>query len=201
MTTVNAYCSNLELHPANNEATRRLQPLIEGTERFDFVYTVADPTSNQGQVSSNFDDQFEQAIIANGGIASTLEIPANIGQQLDFAFEFEGLLVAVEVEKTNREKILRDLLKAHMYLSFGADLVLIALPRNYPHSHGIWNLFDFGVRRYDECVRYQFGADELLGRVAIVGFDQFDTETDRLIDGDWRNNVRELALRNPRNQG
>ena len=38
-----------------------------------------------------------------------------------------------------------------MYLHAGADIALVALPGNYAHQHGIWNLFKFGVQRLKEC--------------------------------------------------
>jgi hypothetical protein len=29
--------------------------------------------------------------------------------------------------------------------------------QHYAHKHGVWNLFDFGVERYNECRTYGFG--------------------------------------------
>jgi hypothetical protein len=96
-------------------------------------------------MGSDFDDAFEKAIYSAGGSSAKIRLPLEIPQELDFAFTFDGCVVAVEIEKANREKILRDILKCHMYLSAGADYALVVLPRNYCHKLGVWDLFDFGV--------------------------------------------------------
>ena len=80
--------------------------------------------------------------------------------------------VVVEVEKTNREKILYDLLKCHMYLNSGADVALLFLPKNYAHSGGVWNLFETGCERYKQCLRYDFGLTFYFKRILLVGYEQ-----------------------------
>ncbi|MBK7034421.1 MAG: hypothetical protein IPH49_14420 [Ignavibacteria bacterium] len=83
-------------------------------------------------------------------------MPDDVPQELDFAFSFDGCNVAVEIEKANREKFLRDP-RCHIYLKAGAHFALVVLPRNYAHKHGVWDLFKFGIERYNECPTYGFG--------------------------------------------
>ena len=99
----------------------------------------------------------------------------------------------MEIEKTNREKILRDILKCHMYLQAGADFAVVGLPKNYPHSRGLWNLYEFGVQRFSECRTYGFGTPDNLNRILLLGFEQLDTTTARPLDVAWRNRVRREA--------
>jgi hypothetical protein len=119
-----------------------------------------------------------------------LPLPPGVPQELDFSFSFGGRTVAVEIEKANREKILRDFLKCHIYLHSGAHYAVVVLPRNYAHKHGVWDLFDFGVARYNECRTYSFGTADKLGRIVLLGFDQRDATTTHLFSKKTREEVR-----------
>jgi len=193
MIEIKAYCSSIELFPTDNLAYESLSGVLLGIDRFDFTCCVHDPDVNQGQMTSDLDEQLERAILLQGTVSHTLDLPREIPQQLDFAFRYNDSIVAVEVEKTNREKILRDILKAHMYLNSGADYALLALPKNYSHRHGVWNLYEFGVQRFSECRTYGFGTEERLGRILLIGFEQFDARTESLLDSAWRIKVRRMA--------
>jgi len=193
MIEIKAYCTGIELYPTDNSAHENLKGVLSGIDRLDFVFRVHDPSVNQGQMTSDFDDQFEQAILSRGASTHRFDLPADIPQQLDFAFRYKGNIVAVEVEKTNREKILRDILKAHMYLHSGADYALLALPKNYPHSHGIWNLYEFGKQRLSECRTYGFGTQDKLDRILLLGFEQVDAESGVPLDTQWRMKIRRMA--------
>lgn len=124
-----------------------------------------------------------------------------VRQKLDFAFSHQGRTVAVEVEKANREKILRDILKCHQYLAAGADLALIVLPLNYPHSGGVWNLFDFGRQCYDQCRKFGFGTPELLSRILLLGFTQYCSTTQQELSTTTRQRMREEAHRHFEDHG
>ncbi len=181
MSTFPAYAANFELHPKEGEAARHLAPLVNGLGRIDFAFRVDDPTVNQGQMDSDFDARLEAALRSRGATPMNLALPVGVPQESDFAFTFGGRTVAVEIEKANREKILRDFLKCHIYLHAGAHFAVVVLPRNYAHKHGEWNLFQFGVERYDECRTYGFGLPDKLGRIALLGFDQHEAFTNRLL--------------------
>jgi hypothetical protein len=193
MTTFPAYATNFEIHPRDREAAQHLSPLFNRLARIDFTFRVDDPTVNQGQTACDFDCALEKALLARGATTSTLPMPPGVPQELDFAFAFGGRTVAVEIEKANREKILRDILKCHIYLQAGADYAVVALPRNYAHKYSVWNLFQFGIERYDECQAYGFGTEEKLNRILLLGFDQFDAATNRLLSKMTRAAMRTKA--------
>lgn len=194
MTVFPAYAANFELYPKASEAHQHLAPLLNSIVRVEFVLCVADPNSNQGQMASTFDAELEKSIMCLGASPIDFKLPATIPQELDFAFSYVGYKVAVEIEKANREKILRDFLKCHMYLHSGADFTLVALPINYPHKHGVWNLFEFGVQRYKECLAYGFGTPDSLGRILLLGFEQFCGTTNGSLSCKSRDRMRQEAL-------
>ncbi|SPF37081.1 hypothetical protein SBA4_1970004 [Candidatus Sulfopaludibacter sp. SbA4] len=156
---------------------RHLAPLLDNLRKIDFLLRVEDPAVNRGQIASDFDAELEKALLVGGGTPFEIRLPPNVPQELDFALAYGGRSVAVEIEKANREKILRDILKCHMYLHAGADFAMVVLPKNYSHSHGVWNLFDFGVQRFQECLTYGFGAADTLDRILLLGFEQFVAST------------------------
>jgi hypothetical protein len=195
MIAFRAYASDFELHPKDGEAFAYLSPLFCALNRIDFLLRVNDPSMNQGQMMSDFDDQLEKALLARGAERFNLRLPVGVPQELDFAFAFAGRTVAVEIEKANREKILRDILKCHIYLHAGADFSIVGLPRNYSHSHGVWNLFQFGVQRFNECQTYGFGAPDKLARILLLGFSQFNAVNGEMLSRKTRQWMRETASR------
>jgi hypothetical protein len=185
-----AHARNFEFFPTFGGAYECLSPFLSGLSRIDFVSQISDSSKNSGQLTSNFDDAFKKSLIQLGASNSQLKIPPIIRQKHDFEFSINNRSIAVEIEKANREKILRDILKCHMYMKFGFDFCLIVLPRNYPHTHGIWNLYKTGVERLQECMDYDFGVSERLERILLMGFDTFDTRTDERHSVQIRNAMR-----------
>jgi hypothetical protein len=181
MTTFPSYATNFELHPKDGEAAQHLAQLVNGLGLIDFAFRVDDPTKNQGQLESDFDAKLESVLLSRGARPYNLALPAGVPQELDFAFSFGDHNVAVEIEKANQDKILRDIPKSHIYLHAGAHFAIVVLPRNYAHKHGVWNLFEFGIERYDECRTYGFGSPDKLGRIALLGFDQHEAATSQLL--------------------
>lgn len=197
MTKFQAYAANFDLYPKEGEAFQHLLPLLSTIKRVDFTFLVNDPSVNQGQMISNFDDQLEKELLKIGAESWKLTLPPQIPQEFDFTFIYSKKKVAVEIEKTNREKILRDILKCHMYQYAGADFAIVGLPRNYPHTHGEWDLFRFGMERFSECKTYGFGTADKLGRILLWGYDQYDAVTDKLLTRQtrhlWRSKAAEGA--------
>ena len=189
-----AYAANFELYPKDGEASQHLTPLLDNIKKVDFVLSVSDPNVNQGQMTSTFDAELEKRILDFGASSIDFKLPPTIPQELDFAFSYGGYKVAVEIEKANREKILRDFLKCHMYLLSGANFTLVVLPKNYPHKHGVWNLFEFGVQRYKECLAYGFGTPGSLGRILLLGFEQVCGTTNETLSSKNRDRIRKEAL-------
>ena len=193
LTKFSVFATHFELHPQKGDAFLHLSPLINRLNRVDFMMSVEDPTVNQGQIVSNFDTKLEQSLQALGATPCPFTLPSLIPQELDFTFSFAGRIVAVEIEKANREKILRDILKCHMYLHAGADFAVIALAANYPHKLGVWNLFDFGVQRLSECETYGFGTSDKLNRILLLGFEQFDAKSGESLSKKTRKRMRDQA--------
>jgi len=188
-----AYASNFEIFPKEGEAFQCLSPLLGKLKKVDFVLRVKDPSANQGQMVSSLDDELKKVLLTRGATCSDFQLPKEIPQKFDFAFEYGRKIVAVESEKTNLEKILRDILKCHMYLYYGADFALVVLPKNYPHKHRVWNLFDFGVQRFSECKTYGFGIPDKLDRILLLGFEQFTASTNEPLTTRIRQQMRETA--------
>ena len=193
MTPFQAYAAAFEFYPKEGKAFQYLLPLLSRIERVDFTLRIDDPSVNQGQMASDFDEELKKVLLVLGAESWALPFPSKIPQELDFAFMFMGRRVAVEIEKTNREKILRDILKCHMYQHFGADFTIIGLPKNYPHTHGVWNLFEFGVDRFDECKTYGFGTPDKLGRILLFGYEQYATANNELLSTQTRQQMRAKA--------
>lgn len=188
-----AYAANFEVFPGNTEAFRHLSPLLQQLKRINFVFSVKDPSVNQGQMGSDFDENLEKALHSLGAQSYSLQLPTEVPQEFDFAFEYRGRKVAVEIEKSNREKILRDILKCHIYMHSGVDYTIVGLPRNYAHSRGIWDLYDFGVQRLKECIQYGFGTPEKLNRILLLGFTQYDAISNQQLSSQIRQQMRKEA--------
>jgi hypothetical protein len=188
-----AYASNFEIFPNDTDAFRHLSPLLSQLNRVDFILSVENPSVNQGQMASNFDGELERELYSRGAQPYHLRLPEVIPQEFDFAFEYNGRAVAVEIEKSNREKILRDILKCHMYLHAGVYYALVGLPRNYAHSRGMWDLYNFGVQRFKECMNYGFGTSDKLGRILLLGFTQYDKASNEQFSSRIRQQIRERA--------
>ena len=188
-----AYASNFELFPDNTKAFRHLSPLLYKLNRVDYILSVGNPSANQGQMVSNFDKELERALRALGAQPYHLLLPAGVPQEFDFAFEYNGRTVAVEIEKTHREKILRDILKCHIYMHAGVHYALVGLPMNYAHSRGMWDLYDFGVQRFKECMNYGFGTSDKLSRILLLGFTQYDALNNERLSSQIRQQMRKKA--------
>lgn len=188
-----AYAANFEIFPDNTDAFRHLSPLLRQLNRIDFVLSVENPSVNQGQMASNFDGELERALRSLGAQPYHLRLPEGIPQEFDFAFEYNGRTVAVEIEKSNREKILRDILKCHIYLHTGVSYALVGLPMNYAHSRGMWDLYEFGVQRFKDCMNYGFGTSDKLGRILLLGFTQYDAASNERLSSQIRKQMRERA--------
>jgi hypothetical protein len=153
------------------------EPLIAGLCEVRFPVTVGERNSNQ--LTYDFDSRLKAALLAQGATQTEWNLPRKINQRYDFAFSFGGKRAVVEVEKANWEKILRDLLKFHVYFQHGADFALLFLPKNYPHSHGEPDNFEAGRELYAQCLESGFGQASNFDRILLVGYEQFTAEGER----------------------
>ena len=188
-----AYAADFELFPKQGEAYKHLLLLLWPIKKIDFTLRVNNPQKNQGQMISDFDKVLENTLLEKGAMHYNFQLPLEIPQKFDFAFKYRGKNIIVEVEKANKEKILRDILKCHVYLHYGADYTLVVLPRNYAHSGGKWGLYDEGVQRLKECLQYGFGTPDKLNKILLLGFTQYDTISNEPLNPDIRQQMREKA--------
>jgi hypothetical protein len=165
---------NFECFPGESFACQKLGTLIAQIGEVRFPVSVGERNSNQ--LTYDFDPCLQSRLLACGSIAARLDLPVRIKQKYDFAFTFSGSRVVVEVEKANWEKILRDLLKFHLYFQHGADLALLFLPKSYPHSNGESENFKAGKELYAQCLASGFGQPSKFERILLVGYEQFTAD-------------------------
>lgn len=167
---------NFECFPGDSIAHHKFGALIAQIGEVRFPVTVGQRNSNQ--LTYDFDPQLLSRLLACGASEATLTLPARVRQKYDFAFTFGGSRVVVEVEKANWEKILRDLLKIHIYFQHGADFALLFLAKSYPHSNGETENFKAGRELYAQCLASGFGQASTFERILLVGYDQFTADNE-----------------------
>lgn len=145
---------------------------------------------NSYQVNLNFDDKLH-ARVCSGGIEcisgpvlhAANEVARAVGLNADLLLRVpsNGSAVVVEIEKANREKILRDIVKMLLFFEAGqADLAVLVCPRNYVHTGGVWNLFDTAQQVLRAFVRVTELPPSKSERFALIGFTQ-----EIFVDGRW----------------
>lgn len=169
---------HFEAFPPETAGHEALWPCLSRLVEVRFPGSVS--KSNSNQITTLFDNRLQKALIELGARPTKFELTGSISKEYDFALTIDGHLVVVEVEKSNREKILYDILKCHMYLNGGADFALLVLPKNYPHRHGEWDLYGMGMTRYAQCVQYGFGTKEVFDRIMLLGYEQGTSSGERL---------------------
>jgi len=179
---------NFECFPGDSPACQKLGALVTQIGEVRFPVRVGKRNSNQ--FTYDFDSRLEAGLLAQGAVRTEMKLPSHIRQKYDFAFSFGGKQVVVEVEKANWEKILRDLLKIHIYFQNGADFALLFLPKNYPHSHGEPDNYETGRKLYAQCLESGFGQPSTFERILLVGYEQFTADGERFTSA-VRNRLKE----------
>jgi hypothetical protein len=165
-------------YPETSSAFDALWPLLKRC--VDVRYTGRISEKNSHQVTLDFDDRLRDVLWRNGATEIALSLPQGMRKEYDFAFDFAGHRVAVEIEKTNKWKIFYDILKCHMYLRRDATFALLVLPKNYAHGGDEWDLYTDGVNWYRQCLESGFGTRETFDRILIVGYEQMTQDGERL---------------------
>jgi hypothetical protein len=155
--------------------TGRNQELIKqlsGMEGLAFKLTCSSPR-NSYQKDSSLDSDIKKYLLDNGNKLINPNFPqCPINIAYDFALRIGDKNVVFEIEKANKEKILYDYLKAHIYMDYGIDNVVIIAPKNWVHAHGTYDLFKVAKERISLCYQYQMGNEKKLKKILIVGFTQ-----------------------------
>ena len=138
------------------------------------VYQFKRRESNSRQLDSTFDNSVINSLSAKKHKNIMLELDGctkNIRN--DFCFDILGRRTVFEVEKSNKEKILYDILKFHVYLSCKADLAVLMVPKNLVHKLGTENLFIFAKEKLMLCETYGMINRDYSSRILIMGFNQY----------------------------
>ena len=147
----------------------RYQGYIEGKE-------------NGYQVNLNFDDKVHERACSEGQdcasetvLRAPREVARAVGRKADMLLRVPGTdsVVVVEIEKANREKILRDIVKMLLFFeSSQADLAALICPRNYVHTNGVWRVFDTARQVLRAFIRVTDLPQSKASRLALIGFTQ-----------------------------
>ena len=181
---------NFFCYPETSLACQTLSPLLSQLGEVQFPYAIGERNSNQFKF--NLDPCLKARLLERGAVDTKLVLPKEVKKEADFVFSFAGKKIVVEVEKSNREKILYDFMKFHIYFGSGADFAVLFLPRNWAHSSGETDLFVEGKKHYQHCLRFGFGTSESLERILLVGYEQFTVEG-KLVTSDVRRSL--IAVR------
>ncbi len=161
----------VRFHPPSFSQDKVLTALrqLEGVE-----YTLAcRSTSNSHQLNSDFDVVLKNRLVESG--FSELSFAPKCGPSIDFDFalDIQGDKVVFEIEKANKEKILWDILKMHVYLE-QADIAtaVLIVPVNWAHSGGTEPMFSLAQERFDLCQEFGMRDTAKMQRMLLVGFTQ-----------------------------
>ncbi|WP_028550021.1 hypothetical protein [Paenibacillus sp. UNC451MF] len=128
-------------------------------------------SANNYQRVSNLDEVLKEKL----GSRQTLSpnIPAKLGIDYDIVTTINNSRTIIEIEKANKEKILYDLLKAHVYLNENKDIFILIVPKEWIHSKGKEFLFQLAIERFEMCIEYGMCNKDVMSRTIIMGYDQF----------------------------
>jgi len=137
---------------------------------------------NSYQVNLNFDDKLHERACAGGHdctnkppLSAPREVARAVGLEADMLLRVPstGNVLVVEIEKANREKILRDIVKMLLFFEAGqADLAALVCPRNYVHGNGVWKVFDIAHQVLRAFIRVTQLPESKANRLALIGFTQ-----------------------------
>lgn len=132
--------------------------------------------SNNSQIDySMLDTQFLKGMASHGWL-DNLKHGVKLGEsnrEVDAMLINNNIRVAIEIEKANEKTIWIDYMKILKVLRDKiADFGVLIVPRNYPHSRGVWKLFD-RAREYRTYLLECAGVDvNLFAKIAIIGYTQ-----------------------------
>jgi hypothetical protein len=163
---------DLEFFELNKGSSRRIIKQLAIFDKSPFLVKCVS-RSNNFQKISTLDADLKRTFISNGypEIKPVFDCENNI--DFDIAIKMKDDNVIFELEKANKEKILYDILKAHIYKRNGFDKIIIMSPKNWVHGNGIIDLFSIAKERLLLCQRYKFGHPDALKDILLVGYTQF----------------------------
>jgi hypothetical protein len=137
---------------------------------------------NSYQVNLTFDARLHERACSGGHrcvsgpvLSAPREVARAVGLRADMLLQVPGTdsVIVVEIEKANREKILRDIVKMLLFFEAKqADLAALICPRIYVHGGGAWKLFDTARQVLRAFVRVTQLPEDKAKRLALIGFTQ-----------------------------
>ena len=134
-----------------------------------------EPLTPQDLTAVYAGDIVYRALIESGDPLKPGEVARAVGRKADMLLRVPGTdsVVVVEIEKANREKILRDIVKMLLFFeSSQADLAALICPRNYVHTNGVWRVFDTARQVLRAFIRVTDLPQSKASRLALIGFTQ-----------------------------
>lgn len=164
---------------AENEAAfEGLAKIVDGLQYEGYILSP----SNSYQVGLTFDHRIVEQVrllqrqcTSEPLLKAPREIAQAVGRNADLLLQVPetGGMIVVEIEKANKEKILRDIVKMLLFLDGGqADLAALICPRNYAHAGGVWRVFDTAHQVLQSFIRVTELSDSKAKRLALIGFTQ-----------------------------
>ncbi len=148
-----------------------------------FNAEIKNTMANSGQVSlEDFDQQFKRRLIHLGGKhepAPEIDLEKRMLPDVCLRFEQgkESYLALMEIEKANWEKLLRDLLKLHAYLSSGADVGVLVVPENHAHKAGEVNQVRWAELLWGSALKVGMWNGQFRRRIIVASFRMYDLES------------------------
>lgn len=144
---------------------------IQKLENLEYQLTCKSP-ANKYQKDSDLDERIKIFLEKNfTKIEPKIECSNKIA--FDIALEIHGKNIIFEIEKANKEKILYDYLKAHIYIKSGINCVIVCVPINWVSSKVSENLFKVACERLNLCSDYKMADEGTLKNIILVGFKQY----------------------------
>lgn len=128
---------------------------------------------NGYQLDSTFDIAAKAQLLGSGCQQISFVPNCHVSIDFDFVLDIHGDKIVFEIEKANKEKLLYDFLKMHVYLHHSEiSAAVLIVPLNWAHSSGVQDLFSFARERFDLCKTYGMIDPQKAQRMLIVGAPQ-----------------------------
>ncbi|OPX93693.1 MAG: hypothetical protein A4E53_00202 [Pelotomaculum sp. PtaB.Bin104] len=163
---------NIEFFVIEEGFQRELIYELQEMDGLKYKFICSSPT-NSCQFDSTLDNEINKLLISNGHNKLLLQFSQSpVSIDYDFCLDIGGKTIVFEIEKANKEKVLYDYLKFHIYMEYGVNASVLLAPKNWVHTHGVYNLFDTATQRLSLCHRYGMGSPSKLRNILVVGFNQ-----------------------------
>ncbi len=127
---------------------------------------IRDPNKNSSQITH---DQLDHVLARELGGLSKHDWPRQ-AKDADILLQSGDDTCVIEVERSNHEKYLRDLLKIHAYLYHGASVGVLVVPENHAHRHGEVKTLEIAQRHIESSMKYGMWNPDFIDRFFLVSY-------------------------------